>query len=66
MTVRYYIFVIDGEVAGRIPLFAHPNGGPLEEKYRAMLESDPKIIPSDEDVPEGYLWDGKNFNPPVE
>jgi hypothetical protein len=66
MAVRYYLFVIDGEVAGRMPFFAHPNGGELEDKYRAILESDPKIIPSNEDIPEGYIWDGTSFTPPVE
>jgi hypothetical protein len=63
--MKHYIFVIDGEVVGRVPPVVFPEGSEIQEKYEAIMESDPKIIPSDEDILEGYLWDGTNFTPPA-
>jgi len=65
--MRHYIFVINGEVAWSLsPINGYPEGSAEADKYFAIMESDPRIVPSDEAIPEGWTWDGKNFNPPVE
>jgi len=65
----HYIFVIDGEVAGEMPLkeIRDQEGNilPGVEKLMAILSSDPKIIVSEEPVEEGSTWDGTSFTPPV-
>lgn len=67
--MNHYIFVIDGEVVGELPLFRIPdkdgNIHPAIEKLEAILSSDPKIVVSDEPVEEGSTWDGNSFTPPV-
>jgi hypothetical protein len=64
--MKYYIFVVDGEVASnlRVPEISFESES--FDKYRAIMESNPTIVPANEPVEEGWTWDGKNFNPPVE
>ena len=65
-----FAFIVDGEVAriGRFPETV--DGGELPEdlqKTIAILRSNPTIVEVvDEVVEEGFLWDGQNFNSPVE
>ena len=65
-----FAFIVDGEVAkiSRIPETA--DGGELPEELQktiAILRSNPTIVEIiDEVVEEGFLWDGQNFNSPVE
>lgn len=50
--------IVDGEVAmvGQIKLFP--------EKTLAMLLSNPTFITTNEEVEEGYTWDGVSFSAP--
>lgn len=66
--MKYFIMVVDGEVAGNFPvrnLIVDGVNHPAVEKLIAILSSDPKIIASDEPVQEGSTWDGNSFIPPV-
>lgn len=68
--MKKFIIVIDNEVAGKfpVPYLKDENGNilPSIEELIAVLSSDPKIIPWDEDVEKGWVWDGTTFAPPVE
>lgn len=68
--MSHFIFVIDGEVAGEMPVpMLRDEAGdllPAIERLIAILGSDPKIVVSDESVTEGSTWDGTSFTPPVE
>lgn len=63
--MNHYILVVDGEVAGELPLAritdSQGNLHPAIEKLEAILSSDPKIIVSQEPVPEGLRWNGQGF-----
>jgi len=67
--MSHFIFVVDGEVAGEmpVPMLRNEAGDilPAVERLIAILGSDPKIVISDEPVPEGSTWDGTSFTPPV-
>jgi hypothetical protein len=67
---KYFIFVVDGEVAGGIktPMHVTPDDKvqPISEKFVAIMSSDPKIIPSEVSIPEGWMWDGEKFYDPLE
>lgn len=66
--MKHFIMVVDGEVAGTLPVTDLKIDGvthPAVEKLIAILSSDPKIVPSDEPVAEGSTWDGNSFTPPV-
>ena len=68
--MKHFIFVVNGEVAGELPVprFKNSDGElhPSVEKLIAILSSDPKIVVSEEPVLEGSTWDGTSFTPPVE
>lgn len=64
-----FVVVVDGEVAGNIPV-PEPVGDGSDmsnafEKMIAALSSNPQIIKHDR-VESGWLWDGQKFIPPVE
>lgn len=63
---KYFVMVVDNEVAGNFPVpqLELPDGSPhpTVEKLQAILSSDPKIIPSEIEIPEGWTWDGTNFH----
>lgn len=59
---KHYIMVVDGEVAGQFPIPDIDN--PISKKLKAILESDPKIVVSNQPVPEGWNWDGEKFYNP--
>jgi hypothetical protein len=57
--MAHFIFVVDGEVAGELPV---PNiQSEVVDKLIAILSSDPKIVVSDVPVAEGSLWNGTAF-----
>lgn len=67
--MKYFIMVVDGEVAGTLPIpnmYIDGEMHPAVEKLTAILSSDPKIVVSEEPVSEGSTWDGTSFSPPVE
>lgn len=67
--MNHFIFVVDGEVAGEMPMpkifDADGNMHPALEKLVAILRSNPQIIESEVPIEEGSLWDGNSFTPPV-
>jgi hypothetical protein len=64
--MTHFILVVDGEVAGELPMPKVNFQSDAIDKLVAILSSDPKIILSEEPVLEGSTWDGQNFSPPVE
>jgi len=52
----FYVFVIDGEVAGTLDLSPIISS---YEKLNAIFSSDPKIIASWDRIPEGYTYDSE-------
>lgn len=66
---KYYELVIDGEVATHLSVPSGVSGSQemqdFFDKLNAALSSNPTVIPVDELVPEGFLWNGENFHPPV-
>lgn len=65
MVLRTFAVVIDGDVAGAIQL-DDTWDSPIIPRMIAALDSDPKIIPSPDDVRFGWTYDGSNFIPPAE
>jgi hypothetical protein len=65
-----FIFIIDGEVALSMPLRIDPTMPEsiknIQEKFLAVLQSNPTIVESSEPITEGSTWDGQNFILPVE
>ena len=60
--MQRFILVVDGEVAGELPV---PNvQSDVIEKLIAILSSDPKIVVSDNPIPQGWTWDGEVFHKP--
>jgi hypothetical protein len=64
--MKHFILVVDGEVAGELPVPRVDFQSDSIDKLIAILSSDPKVILSDEPVLEGSTWDGQEFTPPVE
>lgn len=62
--MKYYIFVVDGEVAGQMPVIQTPEPNDGYSKWCAIMESNPTIVPHEGPVEEGYIWDGTGFTPP--
>lgn len=58
---KIFTLIVDNEVAGNLKL---PNI-PGTEKMIAIFQSNPVVVESAEEVPEGYIWDGTSFNSPV-
>jgi len=67
--MSHFILVVDGEVAGELPVPRLKNADgnllPAVEKLVAILSSNPQIILSEEPVQEGSLWNGTSFTSPV-
>jgi hypothetical protein len=63
--MKHYVFVVDGEVAGSFAMPELPEEPEQTLKYRAILESNPTVVPHDGYVTEGSIWDGTNFTPPA-
>jgi hypothetical protein len=63
--MKHYIFVIDGEVAGQMPMPDLPFESESYNKFCAIMESNPTVVPHDGSVVEGSTWDGTNFTPPA-
>ena len=57
---KIFTLIVDNEVAGNLKV---PNFSGTE-KMIAIFQSNPTIVESTEEVPEGYIWDGTSFNPP--
>ena len=64
--MTHFILVVDGEVAGELPIPKLDFQSDAIDKLVAILSSNPNIVLSSEPVLEGYIWDGQNFNPPVQ
>lgn len=61
-----FVILVDNEVVGNISFSTEAQGVDLD-KVIAIYSSDPRFIPHHEKrIEEGYIWDGQNFNPPVE
>lgn len=64
--MQRFILVVDGEVAGELPLTPilaeDGNLHPAIEKLVAILSSDPTIVVSDNPIPQGWTWDGETFH----
>ena len=65
MVLRTFAVVVDGDVAGTISL-DDTWEAPVVPRMIAALDSDPKIVPSPEEVQFGWSYDGSNFLPPAE
>ena len=63
MTLKTFAIVVEGDVAGTITLDDTWEGENVP-RLIAALESDPKIIPSSEEVQFGWTWDGNTFIQP--
>ena len=63
--MKHFILVVDGEVAGELPIPKINFQSNAIDKLVAILSSDPKIILSDEPILEGSMWDGQEFIPPA-
>jgi hypothetical protein len=64
--MTHFILVVDGEVAGELPVPKVDFQSDAIDKLVAILSSDPKIILSEQPILEGSTWDGQEFTPPVE
>ncbi len=73
--MKYFALTVDNEVVRSVALPEVEDIDPDSqkpylasdlEKNIAIYSSDPRVIPSEGIIPEGYIWDGQNFNPPVE
>jgi len=62
-----FVIIVDNEVVGNIS-FSNELGQQVDlSKIIAIYSSDPRFIPHHEArVEDGFIWDGQNFNPPVE
>jgi hypothetical protein len=62
-----FVMIVENEVVGNVT-FPDQLNSPIDtDKYVAIYSSNPIFIPHHEGrIPEGYIWDGQNFNPPVE
>jgi hypothetical protein len=62
-----FAFIIDNEVAVNFQLPLNPIDGshPHIEKLIAAFSSNPTVVPTEEIIEEGYLWDGTNFTTPA-
>lgn len=60
-----YIYLMNDTAIQNIPE-EHPDfpGIPVEQRYTADFLA--KCVKWPEEVPQGYLWDGAQFNPPPE
>lgn len=58
---KIFTLIVDNEVAGNLKV---PNFSGTE-KMIAIFQSNPTIVESLEEVPEGYIWDGTSFSPPA-
>jgi len=67
--MQRFILVVDGEVAGELPLMPIPGPNdtvhPAYEKLIAILSSDPRIVVADNSIPQGWTWDGEAFHEPA-
>ena len=62
-----FVMIIGDEVVGNVTFSDDLESKMDVSKYIAIYSSGPKYIPHHEGrIPEGYIWDGQNFNPPVE
>lgn len=67
--MKYFMLILDNEVVGELPnrgIYQQKDENEFAEKLYAILSSNPIVIATDSLIPEGYVWDGQNFNPPVE
>ena len=67
--MKYFMLIIDGEVVGEFMsnvLHKEKERSQSAEKLYAILSSNPIIITADKLIPDGSIWDGKKFLPPVE
>ena len=62
--IKFLVVEVDGEAVLKYP-FPVFQGGDNVEMMEAVIASNPvlRIVDS---VEVGYIWDGQNFNPPVE
>lgn len=61
----HFVFVINKEAVGELPIPNLGHQSDAVDKLIAIASSNPKIVVSEEPVPEGYIWDGKKFTPPA-
>lgn len=73
--MKYFAMIVDNEVVESIrlpeieditPNSQKPYVASELERVIAIYSSDPRIIPTDEPVEKGSIWNGTSFIPPVE
>jgi len=61
VTIKNFVLIVDGEVAGNFPLPIMPGS----EKLIAIFQSNPTIVETEDKIIEGSTWDGQTFTAPV-
>ena len=63
-----FVFIVDGTVAINyfIPDITDEEmeSNPAKAELLSAMDSNPIIIKTEEQIPQGYIWDGANFNSP--
>lgn len=63
------VFIVDGEVAFNMHINITEDTPKSirdrQEKFLAVMQSNPIIMETEEAVIEGSTWDGNSFTPPV-
>lgn len=63
------VFIVDGEVAFNMHINITEDTPKSirdrQEKFLAVMQSNPTIMETEEAVIEGSTWDGNSFTPPV-
>lgn len=64
--MKNFAIIVDGEVVGNETYSDEIIQKIDLSRILAILGSDPRFIPTDSRIEIGSIWDGQNFNPPVE
>lgn len=66
INMKNFAIIVDGEVVGNETYSDEIIQKIDLSRILAILSSDPRFIPTDSRIEIGSIWDGQNFNPPVE
>jgi hypothetical protein len=59
------IVLVENEVALSLPIHISEQNIEGNAMIEAIFASEPTVMVTDEEVFQGYSWDGTNFNPPA-
>lgn len=66
---KNFVFIVDGEVAFNMRINITEDTPESirdrQEKFLAVMQSNPTIMETEEAITEGSTWDGNSFTPPV-